>query len=374
MLEKSGFAQKLKYMDRWLIIAVAALNIIGLLAIGSADRSLMPRQLVGMLLGLVMMVVIAAGNYGKILEFWRFFYVLNLVLLIAVLLIGTTVGGAQRWISIGGFSFQPSEAAKILLILFFAQFITLYREKLKSWQLLLISLVLALIPVVMILKEPDLSTSIMVMVIVAVMLFVGGISYKIVIGVLGVSVPAVLIFLMMVLRSGQHLLNDYQRNRILAWLHPEDYADTTAYQTMNSIMAIGSGGLIGKGYNTGKVSSLLNTGFISESETDFIFAVIGEELGFIGCCIVVALIVAIALRCFVIASRTQSLAGKLVASGMGAWVGFQGFLNIGVATGVVPNTGIPLPFVSYGLTSLVCLYIGIGFVLNVRVRDNLTSQ
>jgi rod shape determining protein RodA len=136
------------------------------------------------------------------------------------------------------------------------------------------------------------------------------------------------------------------------------------------MMAIGSGQLYGKGYNTNEISSVLNGGFISESQTDFIFTVIGEEFGFVGACLVVALILLIAIRCFMISLHAKTKAGEVIAAGVGAWIGFQGFLNMGVATGVMPNTGIPLPFVSYGLTSLISVYAAIGFVLNVRLQGN----
>ena len=133
------------------------------------------------------------------------------------------------------------------------------------------------------------------------------------------------------------------------------------------MMAIGSGGLYGKGVDG--ASSFLETGYISESQTDFIFTVIGETFGFIGCCAVVILIFLITVKCFLIAAHARDAQGRIIASGMGAWIGLQSFLNIGVATGLLPNTGIPLPFVSYGLTSLVCLYAGIGFILNVRMQQ-----
>ena len=155
---------------------------------------------------------------------------------------------------------------------------------------------------------------------------------------------------------------------MLAWLNPEQYADTEAYQQLNSVMAIGSGQLWGKGLNNNVIASVNNGNFISEPETDFIFAVIGEEMGFVGSCTVIVLLFLIALECISIARQAKDLSGTIIASGMAAIIGFQSFMNIAVATMIMPNTGIPLPFVSSGLTSLVSLFIGMGFVLNVRLQ------
>ena len=139
---------------------------------------------------------------------------------------------------------------------------------------------------------------------------------------------------------------------------------------MNSMTAIGSGQLIGKGLHVDESSTLLGTGFISESQTDFIFAVIGEQLGFLGCCIMLLLITLVTIRCYRAASESRNMRDRIIAAGMAAWIGFQSYLNIGVATGLLPNTGIPLPFVSYGLTSLLCLYFGLGRVMNIYLRNS----
>ena len=160
----------------------------------------------------------------------------------------------------------------------------------------------------------------------------------------------------------------YQQTRILAWLYPEEYATAEAYQQLNSIMAIGSGQLQGKGYNTNVISSVKNGNFISEPQTDFIFAVIGEESGFVGSCTVIVLLILTSFECIIVARKACDMAGTIIASGMAALIAFQGFMNIAVATQVMINTGLPLPFVSYGLTSLCSLFIGMGFVLNVRLQ------
>ena len=173
---------------------------------------------------------------------------------------------------------------------------------------------------------------------------------------------------MLVVQEDQTLIENYQRLRIMAWLYPDEYSTSTAYQQLNSIMAIGSGMLFGKGYKNNEITSVKNGNFISEPQTDFIFAIVGEELGFVGSCIVIALLLLIVIQCILIGVRSQDLAGRIICCGVGGLIGFQSFINIGVATNMLPNTGVPLPFVSYGLTSLVSLYIGIGFVLNVGLQ------
>ncbi len=359
----------IKRFDFLLVAMIVSLNIFGIVAIGSASPDLQPRQIQGMIFSLVIMVFVSMLDYTQVLRFYWLYYAINIVFLGLVLSpLGSTGGGAQRWINLAGIRFQPSEAAKILLILFFAKFIMRYKNRMKTFVCVAACILLVLVPILMIYEQPDLSTSIMIGLIFASMMFIGGLSYKVVITVLAVTIPSVVIFINLVIQEGSTILESYQRERILAWLHPEDYETTTAYQTMNSIMAIGSGQLTGKGYNANGFSSLLSGGYISESQTDFIFTVVGEEFGFIGSCAVVILLALISIKILLIARTAKDFSGSIICAGVGAWIGLQGFLNIGVVTGVLPNTGIPLPFVSYGLTSLASLYMGVGFVLNVRMN------
>lgn len=351
-----------------LILMVMALNIIGILAIGSARESVQDTQLMGMVFGLFIMVILSLFDYSFLLKFYWLFYLLNLSLLLSVALFGELTNGAQRWVEIAGIRFQPSETAKILLILFYAQFIMKYREKINTFRILSILFLLLIPPLFLIMDQPDLSTSIMVCLIFCVLIFVGGISYKIIFGALAVVVPSVIIFLSIVLQPDQTLIKPYQQTRILAWLNPSQYANTEGYQQANSMTAIGSGQLFGKGLNNNVISSVKNGNFISEPQTDFIFAVIGEELGFVGAVAVIVLAFLITLECIMVARRAKDLAGTIICAGISSIIGFQSFLNISVATGLIPNTGLPLPFVSYGLTSLMSLYIGLGFVLNVGLQ------
>lgn len=350
-----------------LVFYVIALTVLGIFVIGSARESVQSKQMLGLFLGIIAMVSISAIDYSFILRFSWIFYFGNIGLLILVKLIGDDANGSTRWIEIAGIRFQPSELSKIIIILFFAYFFMKYQESLNTVKILGLSFILAGIPLVLIKEQPDLSTTIVTALIFAALLFIAGLSYKIVFGVLAVSIPSVIIFISLILKPDQKILDGYQYKRIMAWLQPEKYADA-AYQQINSKMAIGSGQLWGKGLNNSQITSVKNGNFISEPQTDFIFAIVGEELGFIGAAIVIVLLFLIVLECIFVARKAKDLSGRLICCGMASLIGFQGFINICVATGLMPNTGLTLPFVSYGLTSLVTLFMGIGLVLNVGLQ------
>lgn len=350
-----------------LILWVIALAVLGILIIGSANSDYQIKQSQGLVLGVVVMVIVSLFDYTWVLNFYWIIYVFATILLGAVLLFGTNVNGATRWINIGGFQFQPSDIVKIMLILFFAKFYEVREDKINRLKTILFSVLLIGIQLVMILEEPDLSTTIVVALVFCVIIFMAGLSYKIVAGILVVCIPVAVIFMSILMQPGQTLIESYQLTRVYAWLRPNEYPQE-AYQQTNSKIAIGSGQLYGKGLNTDDVSSVKNGNFIAEPQTDFIFAVAGEELGFIGCCLIVLLEFLIALECIMIGRRAKVLSGTLICTGIAALIFFQSFVNISVATGLLPNTGITLPFVSYGLTSLVSFCIGIGFVLNVGLQ------
>lgn len=358
---------KLKNYNFRLVLYVITLTIIGIMVIGSAKESVQSKQVLGLFLGVILMVTVSMIDYSFVLRFSWIFYFLNIVLLVLVKLIGDDAGGATRWVEIAGIRFQPSELSKIIIILFFAYFFMKYQENLNTVRILAASFVLVGIPLLLIIKQPDLSTTIVTALIFVALLFIGGLSYRIVLSVLAVSIPAGLVFISLILQPDQKILSGYQYKRIMAWLEPEKYADA-AYQQLNSKMAIGSGQLWGKGLNNSQITSVKNGNFISEPQTDFIFAVVGEELGFVGSVIVILLLLFIVLECIFMARKAKDLSGRLICCGMASLIGFQGFVNICVATGLMPNTGLPLPFVSYGLTSLITLFLGIGFVLNVGLQ------
>lgn len=358
---------KLKDYRFRLVAYVLALCVLGIFVIGSAKASVQNKQILGLAVGLVAMVIVSLMDYSYILKFRRLFYLLAIILLAMVLVAGNNVNGSTRWIDVAGIQFQPSEFCKILLIVFFSGFFMKVREKLNTWPVLFFSLVLAGIPLILIEKEPDLSTTIITTLIFITLLFIAGLSYRIVLGVLAVGIPVGIVGIILILKQAVPFLDPYQYKRILAWLQPDKYSDG-AYQQQNAITAIGSGQLWGKGLNNNSITSMKNGNFISEPQTDFIFSIVGEELGFVGCLIVIILLLLIIFECILVAKNAKDLGGRLICCGMAALIGFQSFVNICVNIGLMPNTGLPLPFVSYGLTSLVSLFLGIGMVLNVGLQ------
>ena len=253
------------------------------------------------------------------------------------------------------------------MILFLAYYFMRHEEKINSPRVLFGSFVLIGIPLALILAQPNLSTTIVLALVFAAMLFAAGLSYKIVVGVLAVCVPTFFIVLTLIIQDKFPFIHSYQLGRIMGWLYPDKYPDI-AYQQQNSIMAIGSGLLWVKGLGNTDPTSVKNGKFILEPQNDFIFAVAGEEMGFVGTVTIIILLLFITIECIFIARKAKDAAGRLICCGMAALIGFQSIVNICVATGLLPNTGVTLPFVSYGLTSLWSLYIGIGLVLNVGLQ------
>lgn len=350
-----------------LILWATLLSIIGVLVIGSADKSLQDKQIIGLVGGLIVMVIVSLIDYVWLLRFYWIFYVIGLGLLAAVLVVGSSGGGATRWLNIGGITMQPSDLMKIILIMFYAQFFSKHQDDLSSFKIIVFSVIIVAVPAVLIVKQPNLSTCILTLVLFCVIYFVAGLSYKVIAGILVIMAPVAAILIGIVLQPGQTLVLEYQLIRVLSWLHPDQYPDE-ARQQLTSIMAIGSGQLYGKGLETTAVESVKNGDFLAEAQTDFIFAVVGEELGFLGCCIVILLEILIVLECIWIGRNAREFSGTILCCGMGALIGIQSIMNICVATGLMPNTGLPLPFVSSGLTSLITFFIGIGLVLNVGLQ------
>lgn len=363
---------KLKDYDFRLVLWVFALSFLGILLVNSASSSLLMRQIFGVVMGFALMVVFSLIDFSWLLNFYWIIYGIGIALLLIVIGIGWSSHGAQRWIDLGFTTFQPVELAKIFLILFFARYLMKHAHEINKPKVMLRALVLIGFPLALVYFEPDLKNTITIGIIFVVLYFACGLSYKFIAIVLAILIPATVIFMSIITRPEQHLLQDYQRNRIMSFLYPdeEEYKENNTQQN-NSVTAIGSGQLSGKGLNNSDVSSANKGNFIPEIETDFIFAVAGEELGFLGSAGIIILYLLVILECLLISTRAKDLSGSLICIGIATLIAVQSFINIGVATGILPNTGTPLPFISYGLSSLESLFIGIGIVLNVGLQTRV---
>lgn len=364
---------KLSNLNFRLIIYVIAITFIGIFTIESATtgESYQSKQIIGLCLGIIVMFLLALLSYKFLFKFYWIIYVTTIVLLLLVMLIGSVNKGAKRWIDLGFMEFQPSEIAKIFIIIFIATYLYKRRETLNTFKTLISVVLFAAIPMAFIFKQPDLSTTIVIFVTFCAIMFLSGVHYKIISGILIISIPIICVFGYFVMQPDSGILEKYQYNRIIGFFQEDnEEAEKIRYQQENSLLAIGSGGLTGKGLDNNTVTSVKNGNFLSESHTDFIFTIVGEELGFIGGASVILLLLLIIIECFITGSRAPTMHGRLFCFGFGVLIGIQSFINISVATMLLPNTGVTLPFVSYGLTSLVSMYCGVGIVLNIGLQRN----
>ena len=290
---------------------------------------------------------------------WRKFTVVaygaTVVALIAVLLFGSNINGATRWLKIAGVSFQPSELAKYVIVFFLAMMIDKYGKVGRNWKMPLLYLIPAVLFSLLVYKENNLSIAAIIMFVAFIMVFVSGMSFKETFALIGVGgvVGAVGIF-----------STDYRMDRFVSFLDPWKYADKEGYQLIHSLYALGSGGLFGVGLGNSKQKAL----YMPEPHNDFIFAIIGEELGLIGCIFVIAIFVILIVSWIKVASRAKDRYGKLLATGIISVIAVQAIINIAVVTGSMPVTGVPLPFISYGGTSLVFNLAAMGVLLNISMQ------
>lgn len=354
----------LRNIDKLLLFATLALGVFGIIMIFSATRADSPstyylkRQLMFFILALLFMLLGAGFDYHKIMPYAKIIYGITVFLLMVVLLFPAR-GGAHRWITLPFFEPQPSEIAKLAVIIMLATFIADRRMELSSFKDFGKALGIALVPMFFIFLEPDLGMTLSLFIIAVGMLLVGGATLR-QMAILGAgSLVAVVAGLQF------HLLKSYQLSRLLVFLKPDMDPLESGYNLLQSKIAIGSGQLVGKGLFQGTQTNLK---FIPEHHTDFIFSVIGEELGFIGGIVLLALFAVLLWRAFKIAITARDAFGTMLAVGIVVMFFFQIVVNVGMTMGIMPITGIPLPFVSYGGSSLIVNFFCVGLLLNIGMR------
>jgi len=351
------------HLDLPLLTGLILLCLYGLFVLYSAsgaDPAHIERQMIRLALAFTVMIVVAQIPPAQLRRWSPRLYVISLMLLVAVLIIGYVGKGAQRWLDLGFFRFQPSELTKLAVPMMIAWFLA---EKTlpPTWKRLAIAGVMILVPVLMIAKQPDLGTALLVISAGIFGLFLAGLSWRFISGLILTAVPA-----------GWALwewgMRDYQRNRVLTFLDPERDPLGTGYHIIQSKIAIGSGGIYGKGWLNGTQSHLE---FLPERTTDFIFAVLAEEFGLAGIIVLLLLYLFIILRGLYIATRAQDTYNRLLGGALTLVFFVYLFVNTGMVSGLLPVVGVPLPLVSYGGTSLVTIMAGFGILMSIHTHRKL---
>lgn len=364
--KKVGTEEVIRKIDLPLLVSVIALVIFGCIMVYSATCSrtdnpflFLRKQVIWVLLGTIAMVAIALSNYNYLRNYTGFIYGVTIFLLMVVAIVGVIESGGQRWISIFGFSFQPSEFAKVALIIILAAFLATLKGDISSPRDLGLTFLYFGIPVVLIAGQPDLGTALVIFAILMGMLLAGGTRLKYYLIIIGICIALGFISIHF------KLLAPHQMNRLLVFINPSLDPQGAGYNLLQSKIAVGSGGFFGKGLFSGTQAYLR---FLPFTETDFIFSVIGEELGFFGALILLGLYFVLISRGIRIAGTAKNMFGALIAVGITSMWIFQILVNIGMTIGIMPITGIPLPFISYGGSAMMTNLVAVGLLLSIYNR------
>lgn len=357
-------------------LLVIALIIIGFLAISSAVEinhnspgamAFLKKQAVSIGLGLLVIFILQAFDYRIFKEYAAFIYVFMLLLLSSTLFLGRTVAGGKRWLSLGSFNLQTAELAKIMLVLVLAAVIDSYSDDMGYLKVMFLPSIIAFIPFCLVILQNDLGTALVLFFIYLIMLFAGGgnLKYMLILFGGGFLIVVLIIAAHLVIDTPLPYLQEYQLNRLIVFINPNIDPHGSGYNIIQSKIALGSGRVIGKGLFAGTQNQL---NFLPEKHTDFIFSVIGEEFGFIGTFFVITLFLLLLWQFLKIAENARDRYGYLVVVGIMAMFLFHILENIGMTMGIMPITGIPLPFISYGGTFMLTSLIAVGVVININLR------
>jgi rod shape determining protein RodA len=358
---RSGWQYRL-HLDAPLLFALIAVSVLGLIVLysaGGGDMALVERQLVRLGIAFTGMLIVAQLSPGMLLRMTPWLFVLGVLFLLAVLIGGEASGGAQRWLNLYIIRFQPSEMMKLAVPMMVAWYLTDARLPPNRWQLLASATLIA-VPMLMIAKQPDLGTALLIASSGFFVLFLAGLQWRLLAFftvLLAAAAPAL-----------WHFMHDYQRQRVITFLNPESDPLGSGYHIIQSKIAIGSGGLLGKGWMNGTQSQL---NFLPERSTDFIFAVLGEEFGFFGILTLFALYMIIVVRGIMITIQAQDTYTRLLAGSLSMTFFVYFIVNTGMVTGLLPVVGLPLPMISYGGTSIVTLMAGFGILMSIQTHRKL---
>ena len=361
-------------LDWWLMVAVAGLLVLGTLLVWSATttrddltggdpRAYLYKQVTNICIGLVLMSAVLVSDHRWVRVAAPLAYLASVLGLVLVLVAGSTINGSRSWIVVGGLSVQPAELAKLAVVIGMALVLAHRSASRRARSVGLVDVVLMLaiaaVPAVLILLQPDLGTMLVLTATVTGVLAVSGAPRRWLALLAGGGVTAALA----AVAGG--VLKPYQVDRFMAFTNPDLDPRGAGYNVEQARIAVGNGGLFGQGLFEG---SQTRSGFVPEQHTDFVFTVAGEELGLLGAGLLIALLGVVVWRALVIATATDDVFGRVAAAGIACWFGFQGFQNIGMCLGIMPVTGVPLPFVSYGGSSMFAGLLAVGLLQNIRLR------
>jgi rod shape determining protein RodA len=364
-------------LDPFLTLAVIGLGIASVVTLGAATENLIPgqpdyyvnRQAVYLVLGGLLMLVLARIDYTRFRPLKNGIYALLICSILAVLAVGHAANGAQRAISLPFFSFQASELGKVLLILALAAFVVDRGRRLRERDTTARVILAALIPAMLVIAQPDLGSGLVYMVIAFVVLFVAGTPWKQIAALLALVALSLTFVLVAAPAAGVHVLKPYETERLSAFLHPSTNPQKEGYQQEEAKIAIGSGQKTGRGAN----ASQIRLNFVPEDNTDFVFAAVGEQYGFLGAGVVLCLYALLIWRTLHILTMAKDLFGALVAAGVAAMLMFQVFVNVGMTIGIMPITGVTLPLMSYGGSSVITILLAVGLLQSIYVRSRASA-
>ncbi len=344
------------------IMLLAAMGMVVLYSAGDQNLGLLNRQFIRLFIAFIVMIAVAQIHPSTLKRWAPWMFGIGLLMLVAVLVFGEIGKGAQRWLNLGLFRFQPSELMKIAVPVMTAWYLA-EAPLPPRYGRLLIATVIVIVPTLLIAKQPDLGTSLLIASSGFFVLLLAGVGWKLILSIVTLMAASAPVF-------WNYLLHDYQRQRILTFLNPETDPLGAGYHIIQSTIAIGSGGIYGKGWLNGTQSHL---DFLPERSTDFVFAVFSEEFGFLGILLLLALYVAVISRGIVIAVNAQDTFSRLVAGSLTLTFFVYVFVNIGMVSGILPVVGLPLPLISYGGTSMVTIMAAFGILMSIQTHRKLVS-